>query len=140
MANHGQAMGKQQLLDRILRGNAPPDFDPNAKAIATMQKKINDLLKTRDDINTELAARRLDKGLSKIDNPYSLAKSFYDVIDFMPTPMKTILRETYDKSSRKFKNALNNFHQTALAIAGDGSMLITGQSLLNNTSKCCNKK
>ena len=45
MANHGQAMGKQQLLDRILRGNVTPDFDPNAKAIATMQKKINDLLK-----------------------------------------------------------------------------------------------
>ena len=128
MANHGQAMGKQQLLDRILRGNAPPDFDPNPKAIATMQKKINDLLKKRDDINTELAARRLDKGLSKVDNPYSLAKSFYDVIDFMPTPMKTILRETADKKApRKFKNALNNFHQTALAIAGDGSMLLTGQ-------------
>ena len=46
----------------------------------------------------------------------------------MPTPMKTILRETADKKApRKFKNALNNFHQTALAIAGDGSMLITGQ-------------
>ena len=128
MALHGQAIGKQKFVDRILRGNAPKDFDPNPKAIETMQREIASIIKIRDDLNTELASRRLDKGLSRVDNPYSLAKSFYDVIDFMPTPMKTILRRTANKNApRKFKNALNNFHQTALTIAGDGSMLLTGQ-------------
>jgi len=128
MALHGQAMGKEKFVERLLRSNGPKGFDANPKAIETMQREIGALRKVRDDLNTELSARRLDKGLSTVDNPYSLAKSFYDVIDFMPTPMKTILRRTAEKEAPvKFKNALNNFHKTALVIAGDGSMLVTGQ-------------
>lgn len=127
IAVHGQAMGKQKNIDAILRGNAPAGFNPNAKAIETMQREVNSLLNIRDKINTELGARRLDKGLSKVDNPYSLAKSFYDTIDFMPTPMKTILRRTAKTTdSRNFKNALNNFHRTALLIANDSSLLYSG--------------
>jgi len=128
IAIHGQAMGKQKQIDAILRGNAPAGFDPNPLAIETMQREVASLLNIRDKINTELGARRLDKGLSKIDNPYSLAKSFYDTIDILPTPMKTILRRTAKSTdSRKFKNALNNFHRTALLIGNDSSLLYTGQ-------------
>lgn len=128
MSAHMSAMAKQKLVDRIRRGNPPEDFDPSLKAIESIERDIAAILRERDLYNQELNLRRFDKGLSQIDNPYSLAKSFYDAVDILPTPMKTILRTTAKKnSSKQFKSALNNFHRTALVLAGDGSTLVTGQ-------------
>lgn len=126
VSSFNAAQGLKQFVEKVLRGNGPDDF--NESGIISILDEIEELTKRTDDLNQELNLRRFDQGLSQIENPYSLASSWFDSIDIMPTPIKTILKRKSKKTdSLKFKKALNNFHRTALELFNDSSLLYTGQ-------------
>ena len=144
VATFNKAQGLREFVEKVMRGNGPKDF--NQDGVLTILDEIEGLTGRVDQLNQELNLRRFDQGLSQIDNPYSLASSWYDSIDIMPTPIKTILRTKAKKTdSLKYKTALNNFHRTALDLVNDSSLLLTGQkfglsmkpsvAILNNLRK-----
>ncbi len=121
---HQLITGKQQALDRIAKGelNLPP------AAEAVIARNINDLTDTRKGVLDELVMKRLDEGLSTIDDPWGVAPSFFDYIDIMATPSKTIGRfKLGAEATQSAIQALNNVKRTSLLISGDSSTLYVGQ-------------
>lgn len=122
-----QMTGKQQVIDRINNGqlNLPPS------AIQTIEADILNMSSQRQAIIDELNIRRLDEGLvDGIEDPYAIASSFFDYVDIMPTPTKSIAKFKLDAGATPAaREALNVFKKTSLLLAGDSSVLYAGQKL-----------
>jgi hypothetical protein len=122
-----QITGKQQVIDRINNGqlNLPPS------AIQTIEADIFNMLSQRQAIIDELNVRRLDEGLvDGIEDPYAIARSFFDYVDIMPTPTKSIAKFKLDAgATSSAREALNVFKKTSWLLAGDSSLLYAGQKL-----------
>lgn len=118
--------GKQLVIKRAEAG----DLDLDESAIETIRGQIASFTSERQGILDELNVRRFDEGLSNIDDPYGLASSFFDFVDIMPTPSKTIARYKLPKNaSNKAKEAVNKMKRASLLLAGDSSLLYAGQKL-----------
>lgn len=121
-----QISGKANVIESISNGSL--NLSPTAGA--TIQRDIDDLIIQRGRIIDELNMRRLDEGLYTVDDPWSLATSFYDKLDILPTPIKTIGRfRLSSDASQGAKEALNRFKKHSLMLAGDSSLLFAGQKL-----------
>jgi len=91
---------------------------------------LNKTTKERDIVIDEMNKRRLDEGLTVSEDPYSLAASFLDKLDILPTPIKTIARfKLPENASPELKQAINRFKKSSLLLAGDSSLLYAGQKL-----------
>ena len=118
--------GKQATIDRIQNGQ----LNLSPLAITAIEDDIARAVSERQNIVNELNLRRLDEGLTMADDPYSVASSFFDWVDIMPTPAKTIGRyKAPANASPQLKEALNRLKKTSLLLAGDSSMLYAGQKL-----------
>jgi hypothetical protein len=121
-----QIQGKTQTLNRINNGQ----LNLSPTAAATIRDEIAQITAERAGILDELNVRRFDEGLSNIEDPYGLATSFFDKLDIMPTPIKTITRFKLPSNAQpSAKEALNKFKRTSLLLAGDSSLLYAGQKL-----------
>jgi len=118
----------QQGLDKILSGETKLEVqDQIDAAINTLQAKISNNISKRNELLDELTMRRLDRGASSLDDPYNIASSAFDIVDFMPTPATTIYKYKIDKKfSKTKKQALNNFKKITAMLVDDGSMLFAG--------------
>ena len=117
---------KTQTLERIRSG----ELNLSDEASATIAKEVDDLSLQRKQILDEINMRRLDQGLYTVDDPFGVASSFFDWVDIMPTPIKSIARFKLDKKAGpQAKEALNNFKKASMLLAGDSSMLYAGQKL-----------
>ncbi len=119
-------LGLQRTLKEIDSGAL--NFSPNARQ--TIEARISDNVAERQAVVDELNARRLDEGLSTIEDPYGIASSFFDFVDIMPTPTKTIAKFKLPvNASQQAKEAMNRMKKTSLLLAGDSSLLYAGQKL-----------
>ena len=119
--------GYQKRLDEILAGDTELTVQAQIDAsIATLQGKISQSTSQKNDILDELAMRRLDRGESSIDDPFSISASAFDAIDIMPTPATTIYKYKLKKKTKEAQAALNNIKRATAMLADDGSMLFVG--------------
>jgi len=112
---------------RMLKDDSSP---LSVEAKSSVLEEINGLVGDRRIIIDEINMRRLDEGLSQIDDPWGIATSFFDFVDIMPTPLKSITKYKIPKTaSKELKSAINNLKRTSILMAGDSSMLFAGQKL-----------
>lgn len=118
-----QIAGKEDALRRHASGQI--NINPQK-----VRDDINLMVQERDSILDELNHRRLDQGLSQTEDPWGIASSFFDWVDIMPTPSKTISRfKLPPNATPEAKQALNNFKKSALLLSGDSALLYAGQKL-----------
>lgn len=118
--------GKSATIERIQKG----ELNLSDQAVESIQNEVAGLIAQRQQVLDEINMRRLDQGLYTVDDPWGVSSSFFDWIDIMPTPTKTIARfKLKEGASEKAKLALNNFKKSSLMLAGDSSILYAGQRL-----------
>ena len=121
-----QINGKTQTIKRIESGK----LNLSQEAANTIRREVNSLINERNAVLDEINMRRMDEGLYTTDDPWGVASSFFDWVDIMPTPTKSIARFKLKKgASQGAKEALNRFKKTSILLAGDSSMLYAGQKL-----------
>ena len=121
-----QINGKSQTIERIESGK----LNLSQEAADTIRREVNSLISERNAVLDEINMRRMDEGLYTTDDPWGVASSFFDWVDIMPTPTKSIARFKLKKgASEGAKEALNRFKKTSILLAGDSSMLYAGQKL-----------